>query len=319
MNQMDIYKKMNRPGNKARHKARPGTRISRAGNIILNFMIALFTLLCILPFVLVTILSFTDEETLLRNGYSYFPAKLSLKAYEYVFKSSDQLISSLAVSVTVTVIGTFLGVLIMSMYAYALYRKDFRYRRFFAFLAFFTLLFNGGLVPTYIVCTQMLHLKNSIFALILPLGVDAFYIMVLRTFFQTALSESVIDSARIDGAGEFKILSAIVFPMSLPGIATIALFTTLAYWNDWFQALLYIQQSNLYPLQYLLVAIQNKMDFMMQNRAILSAHEVEIYKTMPAEGSRMALVFLSTLPITLAYPFFQRYFIQGLQVGAIKE
>ena len=292
--------------------------ISKPANIVLNILFTLFTLFCILPFILIIILSFTDEEVIAVNGYSFLPAKTSTAAYRYIFQTGDQMLRSFITSVTVTITGTVIGVLMMAMYAYAIYRKDFRYRKQLTFLAFFTMLFNGGLVPFYIVCTQMLNLKDSIWSLILPMCMGPFYIMILRTFFQTSIPDSLIESATLDGAGEFRILVQIVFPISLPGIATIALFSTLDYWNDWFNAMLFIKSEKLYPLQYLLMSIQDNMDFLMRNSSKLTTEQASMLRKMPNESARMAMVFISTVPITLAYPFFQRYFIQGLQVGSVK-
>lgn len=292
--------------------------ISGPWNAILNIIFTLFTLACVLPFILVIILSFTDEESIVVNGYSFIPEKFSLFAYSYIFQTGDQLLRSYIVTIAITIIGTAIGVLVMAMYAYALFRKDFRYKKQFTFLAFFTMLFNGGLVPFYIVCTQVVDLRDSIWALVLPISINAFYIIVLRTFFQSSVPESIIESARMDGAGEFRTLIQIVLPISLPGIATIALFQTLAYWNDWFNAMLFLKKETLYPLQYLLMSIQDTMSYLMRNSSQLPAEQSKILKTLPNESARMAMVFISTIPITFSYPFFQKYFIQGLQVGSVK-
>lgn len=303
---------------KASNKRSCLNRISNPANLVLNILYAIFTLFCILPFILVIILSFTDEATIYANGYSFFPEKWNIVAYSYILKTGDQLITSFITSITIAVIGTIMGVTVMSMYAYALYRKDFKFRSFFSFLSFFTMLFGGGLVPFYMVCTQLLNLKDSIWALIIPMSIGPFYIIVLRTFFQTSVPESIIESARLDGAGEFRTLIQIVMPVAIPGIATIALFTTLDYWNDWFNAMLFIQTEKLYPLQYLIMSIQDKMDFLLRNNNRMSSRQLKELSKVPNESARMAMVFISTLPITMAYPFFQRYFIQGLQIGSVK-
>lgn len=304
--------------NKALKTGRRVNGISRTANIITNIVFILFTLFCILPFILVIILSFTDEATIFSDGYSFFPKKMSIAAYGYLFKTGDQMLRSFMTSISVTVIGTIIGVVIMAMYSYALFRKDFKYRSFFSFLAFFTMLFNGGLVPFYMVCTQLVDLRDSIWALIIPMCIGPFYILVLRTFFQTSVPDSIIESARLDGAGEFRTLIQIVTPVALPGIATVALFTTLDYWNDWFNAMLFIGSEKLYPLQYLIMSIQDRMDFLLRNNNRLSAQQLNELSKVPDESARMAMVFVSTLPVTLAYPFFQRYFIHGLQVGSVK-
>lgn len=270
------------------------------------------------PFLFVVIISFTDEVALARDGYKLIPAKWSLGAYRYVFESGDMLLRSYGVTIFVTVIGTIISLLFIAFYAYAISRKSFRYRNFFSFFAFFTMLFNGGLVPTYIIVTQFLSLKDTIWALILPLAVNAFYIMILRTFYSTSVPDAIIESGKIDGAGEFRIFLKLVLPLSLPGLATIALFSTLGYWNDWFNALLYIDNPNLVPLQSMLMRIETSMQFILQNSQN-SSLSLEALRSMPQDTSRMAMVVLATGPIIFAYPFFQRYFIQGLTVGAVKE
>ncbi|WP_317951233.1 carbohydrate ABC transporter permease, partial [Rossellomorea marisflavi] len=215
-------------------------------------------------------------------------------------------------------VGTFLSVTVISMYAYAISRKQFKFRKQFTFIAFFTMLFSGGMVPFYIVMTQFLDLKNTMWALILPMAVNAFYIIIMRTFFLRSVPEAILESARIDGAGEMRIFLTIVLPLSIPGIATIALFSTLAYWNDWFNALLFIDDPNKIPLQSLLMRIENNMDFIKQN-AMLSNQNSAILKSIPQDSARMAMVVIATLPIALSYPFFQKYFIKGLTIGGVKD
>lgn len=287
-------------------------------NVSFNLIAGIFSLLCVFPFLFVVIISFTAEGALARDGYRLLPAEWSLDAYRYVFNMGDSLIRSYGVTIFVTVVGTILSLLLMAFYAYAVSRKSFRYRNFFSFFAFFTMLFNGGLVPTYIVVTQFLSLKDSIWALILPLAMNAFYIMILRTFYSTSVPDAIIESGKIDGAGEFRVFIRLVLPLSLPGLATIGLFSTLGYWNDWFNALLYIDDPNLVPLQSMLMRIETSMQFIMQN-ASNSSISMEALRSLPQDTSRMAMVVLATLPIIFAYPFFQRYFITGLTVGAVKE
>lgn len=291
--------------------------LSPAWNVIFNLIAGIFAFLCVFPFLFVTIISFTDEGTLARNGYRIIPEKWSLEAYRYVFKAGDQLLRSYGVTIAVTVIGTVISMIMIALFAYAISRKSFKYRNFFAFFAFFTMLFNGGLVPTYIVVTQLLGLKDSIWGLILPMAVNAFYIMIMRTFFST-IPDAIIESGKIDGAGEFGIFFRLVLPLSLPGLATIGLFSTLGYWNDWFNALLYIDKPSLVPLQSMLMRIETSMQFILQNTSNPSMGLAAL-QSLPQDTSRMAMVVLATGPIVLAYPFFQRYFIQGLTVGAVKE
>ncbi len=299
-------------------RSRDFHHLSPAWNVIFNLIAGILAIACVFPFVFVTIISFTDEGTLARNGYRIIPEKWSLEAYRYVFKAGDQLLRSYGVTIAVTVIGTVLSMIMIALFAYAISRKSFKYRNFFSFFAFFTMLFNGGLVPTYIVVTQLLGLKDSIWGLILPLAVNAFYIMIMRTFFSTSVPDAIIESGKIDGAGEFGIFFRLVLPLSLPGLATIGLFSTLGYWNDWFNALLYIDKPSLVPLQSMLMRIETSMQFILQNTSNPSMG-VAVLQSLPQDTSRMAMVVLATGPIVFAYPFFQRYFIQGLTVGAVKE
>ncbi|NOU87104.1 ABC transporter permease subunit [Paenibacillus sp. LMG 31460] len=299
------------------NKAKDLNRISYFWNTIFSLLIGLFAVSCVFPFLFVILISFTDEHTLAVEGFQVIPSKWSGEAYKFVFESGHQLFRSFGVTITVTLIGTLLTLFCVSTYAYAISRKNFTYRRFFSFLAFFTMLFSGGLVPSYIIMTQFLHLQNTIWSLILPSIVNAFYIIVMRTFFITTVPDALIESAKIDGATEFGIYLKIVLPISLPGIATIGLFSTLGFWNDWFNALLYIDDPNLVPLQSMLMRIEGNMDFMVQNSKNLISYEV--ISTLPTETVRMAMVVLATLPIALAYPFFQKYFVAGLTIGSVKE
>ncbi|GGD88048.1 carbohydrate ABC transporter permease [Paenibacillus nasutitermitis] len=303
---------------KTQSKTRDFQRLSPGANILFNIIAALFAFACVFPFLFVLIISFTDENALASNGYAIIPDAWSLEAYRYLFKTGDSLLHAYGVTIFITVVGTLISLIFVTLYAYAISRKSFKYRHFFSFLAFFTMLFNGGLVPTYIVVTQLLHLGDNIWALILPMAVNAFYIMIMRTFFSTMVPDAIIESGRIDGAGELQTFLRLVLPLSLPGLATIGLFSTLGYWNDWFNALLYIDSANLVPLQSMLMRIETSMQFIMQNSANSSLN-TGILQNMPQETARMAMVVLATGPIILAYPFFQRYFIQGLTIGAVKE
>ncbi|NMO94725.1 ABC transporter permease subunit [Paenibacillus lemnae] len=303
---------------KSNAKSQDFHQLSKGWNIGANLIAGIFAFLCVFPFLFVLIISFTDEKSLATNGYQIIPEKWSLEAYRYVFQTGDTLLRSYGVTIFVTVVGTIISLCVIALYAYAVSRKSFRYRNFFSFFAFFTMLFNGGLVPTYIVATQVLHLKDSIWALIWPLAVNAFYIMILRTFYSTSVPDAILESGKIDGASEFKIFYKLVLPLSLPGLATIGLFSTLGYWNDWFNALLYIDNPDLVPLQSMLMRIETSMQFILQNSQN-SSLSMSALQSLPQDTSRMAMVVLATGPIVLAYPFFQRYFIQGLTIGAVKE
>lgn len=291
---------------------------SGSTNIFMHTLIGTFAFLCIFPFIYVIIISLTSEQSLAMNGYRIIPSEWSFDAYRYLWQMRSEVFRAYGVTIFITVVGTLMSVSIIALYAYAISRKQFLYRKLFTFIAFFTMLFSGGMVPFYIVMTQFLGLKNSVWALILPMAVNAFYIIIMRTFFQRSVPEAILESARIDGAGEFRIFFKIVLPLSIPGIATIALFSTLAYWNDWFNALLFIDDPKLVPLQSLLMRIENNLDFIRQH-AMLSSQNSALLDSIPQDSARMAMVVIATLPIALSYPFFQKYFVKGLTIGGVKE
>lgn len=305
-------------GRNSKKRFKPGS-ISVFWNIMFNIITGTFAFMCIFPFVFVIIISFTDEMSLALNGYKLIPQKLSLNSYAYLLKAGDQLARSYMVSIFITIVGTIITLVITASYAYVIYKKDFKYRKHFTFIAFFTMLFNGGLVPFYMVMTQILHMRDKVWALILPLCLNAFYIIVLRTFFQINIPDSILESAEIDGSREYRIFFQIVLPISLPGLAVIGLFSSLGYWNDWFNALLFIDSPNLTPLQYLLMRIEKNMEFIIQNAQKMSSGQTaSVVKSMPRESAKMAIVVMSVLPIACAYPFFQKYFISGLTIGSVK-
>lgn len=293
--------------------------ISKPTNIGLNILFGILAALCIVPFIFVLIISFTSEQALQMNGYRFWPEEWSLGAYKYIFTSGSQIMRSYGITIIVTVLGTLIGLTIMTTYAYALSRKNFAYRKFFTKLIFIPMLFSGGMVASYLVVTKFLGLKNTIWALILPICVSSFHIIILRTFFKTTVPDAVVESAKIDGASEWTLFLKIVLPISLPAIATIALFLTLGFWNDWFNAMLYIDKNSLVPLQYLLIRLETSMEFLANNTAALGTNAVEAAASMPKDTAKMAIVVITTLPIIFAYPFFQKYFVSGLTVGAVKE
>ncbi len=227
----------------------------------------------------------------------------------------DKILQALFISTFVTVVGTLTNVFITTTYAYAISRSTFKYRKFFTIFALLSMLFNAGLVPGYIVVTQLLHLGDTIWALIVPMLLSPFNIMLMRSFFKKTIPEAILESARIDGASEARIFFQICLPLSLPGIATITLLTALGFWNDWFNALLYIKSDNLYPLQYLLMQIQNNMDYIAKSVGMSG----QLAVALPKETGRMAMVVVATVPIAILYPFFQRYFVKGLTIGGVKE
>lgn len=292
--------------------------ISTKSNIFLNLILSFYAFLCIVPLLLTIAVSFTDEKTLAINGYSFFPKKLSAYAYEFIFSMSGQVLNAYAVTIIVTVAGTILSVLVMALYAFPISRKDFKYKNFFTFYLIFTMLFNGGLVSTYLIGVKLLHLKDSLWGLIFPYMMNAFWVIILRTFYKTNIPDSLIESAKIDGAGEFTAFFKIVFPLALPGIATIALFAMLQYWNDWFLAALYINDPHLVPLPYLLYQVQTSTQYLLQHSSNIGSMAGDILTKMPSESARMAMVVIGVGPVALTFPFFQKYFVKGLTVGAIK-
>lgn len=291
-------------------------RFSKKSNLIFSTLMTIVGFLGIFPFLFIIILSFTGENSIIENGYRLIPSEWSLDGYRYLATMKDQILNALMISILVTVLGTVINVSITSTYAYALSRPNMPYKKFFLIIIIIPMLIGAGLVPGYIVVTNLLQLKNSIWALILPMAFSPFNIIIMRTFFKRSVPDSIIESARIDGASELRIFLQIVLPLSVPGIATIGLFAAIAYWNDWFNALLYITDTKLYPLQYVLMNIQNNIDYMLNNAALgIQISQLNI----PKEATRMAMVVIATLPIAVSYPYFQKYFISGLTIGGVKE
>lgn len=293
--------------------------VSKGANIGLNIYLILLTISAILPFLFVFIISITDESTLATNGYSLFPEKISFDAYKLIFSSGSSIVQAYKVSIFITVVGVLLALILTTLYAYALSRDDFEFKGFFTKVSTIPMLFSGGLVASYLVMTQFLGLRNSVWALILPLLLGTFNIIIMRTFFQTSIPKALIEAATIDGANEVQIFFKVVLPLSLPVLATIGLFLTLGYWNDWYNAMLYIDDLDKIPVQYLLIRIQNSTAFLASRGSQIGGVANQAMKTLPQETLRMAIVVITTAPIAITYPFFQRYFISGLTLGAVKE
>ena len=293
--------------------------IKKPTNVLFNTILTILSLFSVIPFLFVVIISLTDEQSLAMNGYRFIPEKWSLHAYEYIVSAGENIIRSYGVTILVTVVGTVLGLLLTGTYAYALSRKTYAFRSFFTKVITIPMLFSGGMIANYLIVTKVLMLKNSVWALILPLCLNSYNIIVLRTFFKTSIPDAVVESAKIDGATEWHLFFRIVIPMALPGLATIALFLTLGYWNDWFNAMMYMDDKTWIPLQYLLIQIESSMDWLASNKAMLGVDGIQAAANLPKETIKMAIVVISTLPIIFAYPFFQRYFVNGLTVGAVKE
>lgn len=292
-------------------------RIKWPTNLLGSLLFMVLAFITVLPVVFVVIISISSEESIAKIGYSFTPLSFGFSSYKYIWNMRSIVGRSFLNSLFVTFAGTMLGLTLTTTMGYALSRPTFRLRKFYTYYIFIPMLFSGGLVSTYVINTQLYGLTNTYWALILPLACSSFYTIILRTFFTTTIPDSVIESGKIDGASQLRIFAQLVLPISLPGIATIGLFLTFAYWNDWYQALLYLRSTHkhLYPLQYLLVSIERDISFLTSSAAFLSADNVN---NLPSETMRMAIVVISVLPIACSYPFFQKYFISGLTIGAVK-
>ncbi|MDQ6421969.1 carbohydrate ABC transporter permease [Paenibacillus sp. LHD-117] len=304
---------------KAARAAHSPNAISKSSNYVITALFWLYTIACVFPLVLVIAVSLTDEMSILQNGYQLIPKAFSTIAYELLFEDSAQIVRSYGVSIFVTVMGTLLSLLLTAAFAYPISRRELPYRNGFAFFIFFTMLFNGGLVPWYLVYVKYLHMGDSIWALIIPMLVQPFNILIMRTFFQTTIPGALIEAATIDGAGEFKIFYKIVLPLSLPVIATIALFNTLLYWNDWFLSLIFISDNETVSVQYLMYKTMLNIQYLTSNvQASEALTRGGGTLQLPSEAIRMAMAVIGIGPIILAYPFFQKYFVKGLTIGAVK-
>ena len=293
------------------------TKEERIFQIVGNILMMLAALAAIIPLVLLVSSSFTENNALIKYGYRFFPTVFSTEAYSYVFSTGNSVLRAYFVSFLLTAVGTVVSLIITTMLAYPLARQGMPFRGVMTFLVFFTMLFNGGLVPTYIMYTRYLHIKNTLWALLIPsLLISAFYVIMMRTYFTTNVPEAVIEAARIDGAGEWRILFTIVLPMSLPMIATMALLIGLGYWNDWKNGLYYLTDSRLYSIQNMLNQMLKDVQFLKSGADASAA--ADLTQDMPSVGIKMAIAVIGALPIMIIYPFFQKYFVKGITIGAVK-
>jgi putative aldouronate transport system permease protein len=289
----------------------------RITQIVSHICLIVLSIGCILPFIILLSSSLTSEESILREGYSFIPKEFSVAAYEYLLHNSSTILRAYGITVFITVFGTIVSLVITSLLAYALSRKDLPFRNGFTFAVFFTLLFNGGLVPTYLVYTEVIDVKNTIWALIIPgLLMNGFNVLLMRVFFMTSIPEPVLESARIDGAGEFRTFFSIVLPLSLPIMATIGLLQTIIYWNDWFNGLIYVTDPNLFSIQNLLNRMIADIQFLASND--FGGNTSGAISTVPSTAVRMAIAVIGILPIIVAYPFFQKYLVKGIALGSVK-
>lgn len=284
--------------------------------IFAHAVMIFITVCCIIPFILLVMSSFTEEKTLIQNGYSFFPKEFSTYAYKYLLTGSGTLMRAYGISILVTVLGTFGNLIITFLYAYPLSRKDMPGRKFFSFFLFFTMLFSGGLVPSYIMWTRFFHIQNTMLALLVPnLLMGAFNVIMVRTYFTSNIPDAVIEAARIDGASEFQVLIKVVLPMSLPILATIGMLVGLGYWNDWMNGLYYVNNDKLYSVQVLLTNIQRQMDSLKQSMG--TGGNVSLGE-LPSTSIRMAISVMGILPVMAVYPFIQKYLVKGIAIGAVK-
>ena len=287
---------------------------TRLIKILIYTVLIIFCIVCIIPFLLLVSISFSDEVAISRFGYSLIPLKFTTYAYQYILVYPDVIANAYVVSILVTVLGTAMSLTVTAMAAYALSRSSLKYKNHISFYIFFTMLFNGGMVSWYIVTSQLLHLRENIFALIVPYLANAWYIMIMRNFFKSSVPEALIESVKIEGGGEFRAFWQVALPVSLPGLATVALFTTLAYWNDWYLGLMLITANQkIVPLQLYMHRIMSTLQYLQSDPQALNRGI-----TVPGESARMAVCVLAIGPIIFVYPFFQKYFVKGLTVGSVK-
>lgn len=285
-------------------------------NIGATVILAVLAVVALLPIILIVIASFSDEQALLENGYSFLPKAWSLDAYYYMVKQGSTILRAYGITIVVTVFGTLISVLLTAMLAYPMSRKNFKYKNILAFFVFFTMLFNGGIVASYMMWSNIFHIKNTLWALMLPnYLVTAFNVFLVKNYYANNIPDAIIESAQIDGASEIRIFAKIVLPLSVPTIATISLFTALCYWNDWINGLYYITDSKFYGIQNLLIKIMNNVQFLKSGSAsLLGTNNIDL----PGTSVRMAMAVVGILPIVIIYPFIQKYFIKGVVVGAVK-
>ena len=294
-------------------------QISAGWNAGFSLMLILFMLTVIVPLLLVFSISFSSAKSIVYNGYQLFPEEFVLDAYKTIIQMGN-VARSYLMTIFYTFVTTVLSLFVMSMLAYVLSRKDFKQRQLISFLIYFTTLFSGGLVPSFVLNVRYLHLNDTIWIFILPFLVSAFDVIILRTFIKASIPDSLFESAKLDGANDFHIYFKIVLPLSKAGLASVGLFTAVTRWNDWQTGLLYVEDAKLVPIMTLLQKIQNNVNFLKTNAELAGTMEgMEILRNLPSESVRMAISILSVLPLLIIYPFFQKYFVKGLTIGSVKE
>lgn len=288
---------------------------SKVFNFFVNFLLVALIAACIIPFWLLFVSSITSESYLIQHGYSLLPKELSFDAYKYLWDAKDSIGRAYLMSVLIAGIGVIANIVLTVLFAYPLSHKDLPGRGAISFFLFFTMLFNGGLVPTYMVYTNIINVKDSLAGMIVPfLLMNAFFVIIMRTYFTSSIPGEVLEAAKIDGAGEVQSLLKIVLPMSKPIIATIALMTLISYWNNWTNGVYFLTtRTDLY-------GIQNYLNDVMNKAAFLQSHTTGMIsaKSIPNVSVRMAIAVIAVIPLMIAYPFFQKYFVKGITLGSVK-
>ncbi len=293
-------------------------QIKPSTNVLINILFLILGLTCIFPLLFVFSISISSEEALRTYGYQIIPQEFSGAAYQFLWNERGMILHAAFMSVFITVLGTIITIALTTSMGYVVSRSSFKLKKIYTWLIFVPMVFNGGMLSSYVVVNNILGLRNTIWALILPLACSSFSVTICRTFFRTTVPDSIVESAKIDGAGQFRIWAQIVLPISKPVMATIGMFAAFGYWNDWFQASLYIDDKNLQTLQSMLNNIRASIEYLANNP--YGGLSMQQYKlSMPTESVRMAIAIIIIVPIACTYPFFQRYFISGLTVGSVKE
>lgn len=292
-------------------------QISTVSNMVVNGIFIMYSTICVAPIILIIAISISSEQSIMDSGFGFIPEEISFEAYKFLLRDIGHITRAYGLSVFVTIAGTLLSVTFTTLYAYPISRRDFPLKKFFTFFIFFTMLFNGGLIASYLINTQFYHFKNSVLALIIPLMMMPFNVLIVRTFFVQSVPRDLIDAGKIDGASEYAIFFRIVLPLAKPAIASIALFDTLFYWNDWFSSLLYINDKTLYTLQFTMYTALMDVRYLLQHANQSTDLSGQIAQ-LPNQTARFAMVLIAIGPIILAYPYFQKYFVKGIAIGAIK-
>lgn len=295
------------------------TKSEKRYQIIITSIVLLLVVATICPFVLLFMSSISSESSLIRNGYQFWPKEFSLNAYKYITRNADTIIRAYGLTILTTIVGTFLCLFLTITLAYPLSRKNLKGRRVILLLILLTMLFHGGVVPSYILWVKYLHIKNTFWALVLPnLLLNSFHLILMKNYFENSIPQQIIEAAQIDGAGHLAVLWHVILPMGKPIIATIMMFTILTYWNDWVNPLYFVSDSKMWSLQILLENIMNNIQFLVKNSKVAAQIGLSV-SSLPSVSVRMAIAALGILPILILFPFFQKYIVKGISLGALKE